>query len=92
MVILEAFREQTPVITRNLGGTPELIRESSGGFIYNSDKELLAAMDRLITDPSCRHDLGRRGYQAYKQIWTVEAHLKTYFELIQDIAASSDRV
>jgi glycosyltransferase involved in cell wall biosynthesis len=85
LVILEAFREQTPVLARNLGSIPELIKESGSGFIYDTNDELVAAMDRIMADPSYRNDLGRRGYETYKRKWTEEAHLKRYFDLINDI-------
>jgi glycosyltransferase involved in cell wall biosynthesis len=85
LVILEAYREKTPVVVRNLGSIPEIIKESGGGCIYDTDDGLVAIMDRLLTDPSYRNDLGRRGNQAYKQKWTEEAHLKRYFDLINDI-------
>jgi len=58
LVVLEAFREKTPVVVRNLGGIPELIKESGGGFIYDTDDELLAAMDRIMADPSIPERFG----------------------------------
>jgi len=85
LVVLEAFREKTPAIVRNLGSLPELIKESGGGCIYDTDDELIEAMERLIDDTSYRNDLGHNGYQTYKQKWTEEAHLKRYFDLINDI-------
>ena len=88
LVILEAFKEQTPVIVRNLGGMPEPIEESGGGFIYNTDEELALIMDRLLADPSYRSELGLRGYQAYQQNWTAEVHLKRYLSLIHEIATA----
>jgi glycosyltransferase involved in cell wall biosynthesis len=90
LVTPEAFRQQTPVIVRNLGGMPQAIQESGGGFVYNTDEELVTAMDQLLADPSVRHELGLRGYQAYQQRWTAEAHLKRYFALIREIAAIRD--
>jgi len=86
LVIIEAFRQQTPVVLRNLGGMPELIEESGGGFVYNTEEELVAAMDRLLEDPSYRRELGLRGYETYQRKWTAEAHLKRYFELIHEVA------
>jgi glycosyltransferase involved in cell wall biosynthesis len=85
-VIIEAFSRQTPAIATNLGGMPEMIAESGGGFIYNTDEELLAAMDKLLADPLCRRELGLRGYEAYQRNWTAEAHLQGYFALIREIA------
>jgi glycosyltransferase involved in cell wall biosynthesis len=88
LVILEAFRQQTPAMVRNLGGMPEIIEESGGGFIYDTEEELIAAMDRLLAEPSYRRELGLRGYQAYRQKWTAEAHLQSYFALIREVAAT----
>ena len=87
LVILEAFMQRTPVIVRNIGGMPEIIQESGGGFIYDSEEDLLAAMDRFLADSSCRDDLGRRGYEALKGKWSAEDHLARYFELIDHIAS-----
>ena len=88
LVIIEAFRDQAPVIVRNLGGMPEIIEESGGGFVYDTEEELVAAMDQLLENPSRRRELGLCGYQAYQRQWTAEAHLRRYFELIRDIAAA----
>jgi glycosyltransferase involved in cell wall biosynthesis len=86
-VIIEAFSQKTPAIVRNLGAMPEIIEESGGGLIYNTDEELIAAMDTLLTDASRRRILGVNGYQAYLRNWTTEAHLARYFSLIGDITA-----
>ena len=88
LVIIEALREKTPVIAKNLGGMPEIIEESGGGFVYDTDEELVAAMDRLLAEPSYRRELGLRGYQVYQQKWTPEAHLKLYFALIHEISSA----
>jgi glycosyltransferase involved in cell wall biosynthesis len=91
LVIFEAFRSRTPVIVRNLGGMPEPVYESGGGFVYDTDEQLLAAMDNLVTDPLCRHRLGELGYSAFTNNWTIDAHLKSYFALIYKIAAKRTR-
>ena len=89
LVTIEAFREKTPAIVRNLGGMPEIIEESGGGSVYDTEEELVAAMDQLLANPPYRRELGRRGYQAYQRQWTAEAHLQRYFTLIREIAATS---
>jgi glycosyltransferase involved in cell wall biosynthesis len=86
---VEAFREQTPVIARNLGGMSEIVKESGGGFTYDTEGELVAAMDRLLADPALRDELGRRGYQAYRRNWTADVHLARYLGVIRGIAAAS---
>lgn len=86
LVILEAFRQQTPVVLENLGGMPELLQESGGGYLYRTEEELIAAMDKLLEDPSSRNELGRRGYEAFRRNWTTEVHVKQYLQLIREIA------
>ena len=85
LVILEAFRQQTPVIVNNLGAMSEIIEESGGGVVYNTEKDLIERMDQLLSNSLNRDELGQRGYQSYQQKWTTESFLKRYFALIQDI-------
>lgn len=86
IIIVEAFARKTPVIARDLGALPEVIHESGGGFVYRTDAELLAAIHRLATSPTLRCELGEKGYRAFRQWWSREAHLKLYFDLLQQIA------
>ena len=82
MTTIEAFAEHTPAVVRDLGGLPEVVRESGGGFIYRTDGELLEAMETLRANPSLRAELGERGNQAYGERWSPDAHLRAYFEVI----------
>jgi glycosyltransferase involved in cell wall biosynthesis len=86
LVILESFGQHTPVIVRNLGALPEAVYESGGGLVYDSDDELLAAMERFATDAPYRQEAGRRGYEAVQKRYTVEHHLENYFAVIDRIA------
>jgi len=88
LVTIEAFGQQTPAIVRDLGGMPELIAESGGGFVYTTDEELVRILDQLVSDPSFRRKLGLCGYRAYLQKWTTEAHLQGYLGLIHEIATT----
>jgi glycosyltransferase involved in cell wall biosynthesis len=91
LAILEAFRQHTPVIARNLGTMPEIIGESGGGIIYNTDEDLVAKLDQLLADPSLHRILGQKGYQAYQQKWTIDNHLQHYFALIHEIAETHNQ-
>jgi len=86
LIILEALLQRTPVIAHDLGALTEVIQQSQGGLLYHSQEELLAAMDRLQSDPGLRRQMGELGYQAYTRNWTEEAHLKAYFQLLEDTA------
>lgn len=83
MVILEAFAQKTPVIVHNLGALPELVEQSGGGLIYDDEAGLIEALEALRSTPALRRSLGQQGYRAYLEYWTPEAHLRQYFELIE---------
>jgi glycosyltransferase involved in cell wall biosynthesis len=86
LVIVEALMQRTPVIARNIGGMPELVQGSGGGFIYDTEEELLSAMDHLLENPSSRDDFGIRGYGYFQNNWSADTHVKRYLSLIQEIA------
>jgi glycosyltransferase involved in cell wall biosynthesis len=83
LVIFEAFRAQTPVIVRNLGGLPLIAAESGGGLVFDNDAELVAAMDRLLAEPALRAEMGRRARQMYLARLTPDAHIEAYLRLIE---------
>ncbi len=85
IIIIEAFSLKTPVITNNLGALPEVVEDSGGGFVYNNENELIAAMQKLAGDKDLRNQLGEKGYQAYRKYWDENAHLNKYLGLIETI-------
>jgi glycosyltransferase involved in cell wall biosynthesis len=82
MISLEAFARKTPVIVRDLGGLPEVVVDSRGGFVYRTDEELLHAIRELAASPGLRNQLAENGYAGFVQSWCREAHLKSYFEYL----------
>ena len=86
LIVVEAYQQRTPVIAHALGGLTELVEQSQGGFLYQKPDELLAAMERLRTDPALRREMGDRGYQMFEERWSESAHLETYFGLIEETA------
>ncbi|HYO45899.1 MAG TPA: glycosyltransferase family 4 protein [Gemmatimonadota bacterium] len=86
MVVIEAFARKTPVIARDLGALPEVVREAGGGFTYRTHEDLIAAMRGLAASPALRAELGESGYRAFSRLWSREAHLERYMELLREIA------
>ena len=91
LVIMEAFRQQTPAIVRRLGSMPEIIEESGGGLIYETEQDLISALDRLLKDSTFRNVLGHRAYQALQEKWTPEVYLERYLGLIHELMRSRRR-
>ena len=86
MASVEAFARKAPVIVRDLGGLPEVVHDSGGGFVYRTDDELVRAMEQLAGSPMLRNELGEKGYAGFIRSWCREAHLKSYFEYLDGAA------
>jgi glycosyltransferase involved in cell wall biosynthesis len=86
VISVEAFARKTPVIVRDLGALPEVVEDSGGGFTYRTEAELLEALRSLAASPERRAEMGERGYRAFLRMWTPEAHLALYYELLGDCA------
>jgi glycosyltransferase involved in cell wall biosynthesis len=85
IIIIEAFSVKTPVIVNNFGAMPEVVEDSGGGFVYSTEQELVAAMEKLANDPELQNDLGQKGYQAFLKYWSEDAHIKQYIGLIRQL-------
>jgi glycosyltransferase involved in cell wall biosynthesis len=86
IIIVEAFARKTPVIARNLGALPEVIDDSGGGFVYETNEELLGAVRKIGASPALRAELGERGYRAFLRSWSTEAHMELYFDFLRRTA------
>ena len=90
LVLLEAFREGTPVIARALGPFPELIEKSHAGLLFDSERQLKQTVWRLATDSDLREKMGRAGLRSYDSYWSESKAMKSYFTLIKSIAEDRD--
>ena len=86
MVVLEAFREATPIIARDLGPYPEIIRESGGGHLFSTLDELRDALAHYIADPKAAATAGQRGRDTFDRLWSEDVVVQRYF---QEIAAAA---
>ena len=86
LVILEAFANGTPVIVRNRGGMPKIIKESGGGFIFDTEEELVNAMDQLLGDQNLRQEIGWRGYETLRQKWSPDVYISGISKLSNSCA------
>lgn len=84
LVPIEAFAVGTPVIVHDLGALPEVV-QGGGGFTYRTTQELLAAMEKLRTQPELRQQLGQQGRDNFLTNYTEDQHLRQYYNLIDEL-------
>jgi glycosyltransferase involved in cell wall biosynthesis len=89
IIIIESFSLKTPVIVNNLGALPEVVEDSGGGMIYDTEDQLLSAIRALAGDGDLRDELGRKGYEAFLKYWNEESHMQQYMQLIEQFAPKS---
>jgi glycosyltransferase involved in cell wall biosynthesis len=86
MILIESFARKSPVIARDLGALPDVVHDSGGGFVYQTDDELVTAMQRIAASPALRGELGEKGYRAFVRWWSREAHIELYFDFLRKAA------
>ncbi len=90
MVMLESFREGTPVIARRLGPYPEIIEQSQGGLLFESGEELRAALFALLENRR-RERMGADALKSFRRLWSEQTAIDSYLSLIGEIASGRGR-
>jgi glycosyltransferase involved in cell wall biosynthesis len=83
IVLIEAFAHRTPVIVRDLGGMPEAVEDSGGGFTFRTGGELMEAMRALQASPARRREMGEKGHAAWIRYWSEAPHVEAYLSMVE---------
>lgn len=90
IILLEAFRQSTPVIARRIGPLPELLRVSGGGECFSDRSELEAVMARILRDKEYRAALALAGHQSLQKLWSERTVVPRYLDIVRSAAADRD--
>ncbi len=86
MVLLEAFRQRTPVIARRAGTFPEIVTQAGSGVLFDGPEELRMALARVQGDPALRAQMARDGHAAYLRHWSERAVVPRYLDIVRRAA------
>jgi glycosyltransferase involved in cell wall biosynthesis len=86
IILIEAFREGTPVVARRIGPFPEILEQCPAGALFSSQEELLSALHRLQSDAETRAALGRTAREGFETHWSEGAVLPQYLEIVRSAA------
>jgi glycosyltransferase involved in cell wall biosynthesis len=81
----EAMSHGTPAVVRRIGALAENLDQSGGGMSFATLDECREALERLRTDRALRDELGRRGAEAVRTRWSVDAHLAQYLGIVNEV-------
>jgi glycosyltransferase involved in cell wall biosynthesis len=87
MTILEAMRAGLPVVATNVGSIREAVVDGETGLLVppESAEALAAAIAELLDDEPRRIELGRRGRDRARRLFTAEAMARAYEQLYADV-------
>ena len=83
IILIESFKQATPVIARRIGPFPEIVEQSRGGELFDSEEELVTAMARLQHDAVRREKMGAAGYEGYRKRWSESRVVPRYLEIVR---------
>jgi glycosyltransferase involved in cell wall biosynthesis len=88
IILIEAFRQGTPVIARRLGPFPEIVELAGAGELFETADELRMAMSSFFDDDAHRRRLGEAGRRAFQEHWSESAVVPQYLEVVRRAAAA----
>lgn len=91
IILIEAFRQATPVLARRIGPFPEIVEKCGGGLLFGDAGELLQSMTRIQRDRSLRETLARSARRGFEQHWTESAVIPRYLDIVRQAARARQR-
>jgi colanic acid/amylovoran biosynthesis glycosyltransferase len=77
-VVMEAMASALPVVSTDVGGVAEMVRNGETGLLVSQNDPLATAeaLSRLITNPELAQSFGRKGRERAKEIFSIEKNVR----------------
>jgi len=92
IILIEAFRQSTPVIARRIGPFPEIVERSKGGELFGDAAELVRVMRKIQSDPALRQRMAESAYDSFVSYWSEQAVVPKYLEVVRKTAQAKGSV
>ena len=87
ITILEAFRQGTPVIARDIGPFPDIVQRSGGGVLFSSPEALAQALHAMLEHTAMRDRMAAAAREAFAAHWSETVVVPQYVEIARRAAA-----
>jgi len=86
VVLMEAMAMSIPVVSTRITGIPELIEDGHSGLLVAPGRadQLADSLERLLANPSLRHELGSQGREKVLREFDAERSAAQLFELFSE--------
>lgn len=81
MVLIEAMAMKKPVVTRGIGGIPEIVIDGITGFLVGNVEMFSERVVELLNNNNLRKDMGERGYQRVNDNFVITNTIDNLLEL-----------
>jgi glycosyltransferase involved in cell wall biosynthesis len=91
LTLLEAMGSGLPVVVTNVGGNPEIVRDSVEGLLVpRGDANAVGrALLQILDDPGLAARLGAAGAERVRQLYRLDRTIERYYELYQHTAGTA---
>lgn len=86
LVNLEAMEYKLPIVSTNVGGIPDKVRDGDSGFVVEpKDTDALAdAICKLIGDVQLRRKMGDKAYALFREYFTQQHFEESFVEALKN--------
>lgn len=93
LVLLEAMRQGLPCVTTDEGGIADIVKDGVNGLICEK-RNAQSLADRLlylIQNESIREEMGRKGYERYIQLFTLDKFEKRLSMILHECCETNQK-
>lgn len=93
LVLLEAMRQGLPCVTTDEGGIADIVKDGVNGLICEkrNAQSLADKLLYLIQNESVREEMGRKGYERYMQLFTLDEFEKRLSMILHECCETNQK-
>jgi hypothetical protein len=82
---LQSMALGIPVIASAVGCNDRVVQHGESGFLVNSEKEWIQALEQLLASPDQRRRFGEQGRKRVEQHYSVRANRRRYLTIFEGV-------